>query len=591
MGRKVKNYEKINADDEVLLAENLYNEIGQLKTKELNNGDQKTNYTYNERGWLKSSKSDQFSQQLKYQDGTNPQFNGNISDQLWGAGNTLANNFVYTYDKLNRLSSGVGPGMSEAMSYDLMGNIQSLKRDNITRNYTYNGNRLNQITGGTEKSAYAYDDNGNAIVDGKNGQAISYNNLNLPVKIAGLDLSYVYDAAGNKLKKIKGGLVTDYIEGIQYTAGVIEFIQTETGLARRKDNSYGYEYNLTDNLGNVRYSFYKNPVTNKIERLQSDDYYPFGLRKSSGNTVSLNNKYLYNGKELQDELGQYDYGARFYDPVIGRWNVLDAKSELYFQITPYAYAANTPTNAIDPNGHIVIFINGNFYDGTGGSPKYWRGFTVGSNYDDTKSYHPWFFDKAVMNRFKDHNESLKGTSFNAYIDGSLGGHAPNNGNLKLQNRIDAGYEQGQQDAAVLINSLARTNGVITESLKIVTHSMGAAFGKGYIKAIIEYAKAHPKLARGLSITEYDFAAFQQNKLSAIPGVPLFQFDNIGDDVVSGAIGYSNGSWHAKQSGREENGSNDNVLSYGGHDIGDFMRAVSTLSVGTYKFINGKFVRQ
>lgn len=50
---------------------------------------------------------------------------------------------------------------------------------------------------------------------------------------------------------------------------------------------------------------------------------------------------------------------------------MDKKSELYFHITPYA--ANTPINAIDPDGHIVIFINGNFYDGTGGSERYWRG--------------------------------------------------------------------------------------------------------------------------------------------------------------------------------------------------------------------------
>src|SRR5690606_22966082 len=140
--------------------------------------------------------------------------------------------------------------------------------------------------------------------------------------------------------------------------------------------------------------------------------------------------------------------------------------------------------------------------------------------------------------------SLSGTALNPYIDGSLGGHAPKNGNLNMQNRVDAGYKQGAIDAAVLINSLARTNGVITESLKVVTHSMGSAFGKGYIKAIIEYAKANPELAEGLSITEYDFAAFQQNKQSAIPGVPLFQFDNKGDDVVDGLVGRLNGSKHA-----------------------------------------------
>lgn len=350
VGRKLRSYEKINADAEVLLTENYYNEVGQLRMKELSNGEQKTIYTYNERGWLKSSTSDQFSQQLRYEEGTNPQFNGNISDQLWGSGKTLNDKFVYVYDKLNRLGSGIGGGMSEIITYDLMGNIKSLKRDDVTRTYSYSGNQLSQITGGNEMSAYSYDENGNATVDGKNGQAITYNDLNLPAKITGLKLFYLYDAAGNKLKKTSSDVVIDYVGGIQYRDGNIEFINTEVGVARKIGSSYSYEYNLTDHLGNVRYSFHKNPATNKMERMQSDDYYPFGLRKSSGSPVSLDNKYLYNGKELQDELGQYDYGARFYDPVIGRWNVVDPYAEKFLAVNPYNFTDNNPVNNIDPNG-------------------------------------------------------------------------------------------------------------------------------------------------------------------------------------------------------------------------------------------------
>lgn len=132
------------------------------------------------------------------------------------------------------------------------------------------------------------------------------------------------------------------MDGIQYTSGAIDVIQTEVGIARRSGTVYSYEYNLTDHLGNVRYTFNKNSSTGAITRVQSDDYYPFGLRKSTGSPVSLNNKYLYNGKELQEESGQYDYGARFYDPVVGRWNVVDPLAEDYDDVSPYNYGMNNP---------------------------------------------------------------------------------------------------------------------------------------------------------------------------------------------------------------------------------------------------------
>lgn len=63
------------------------------------------------------------------------------------------------------------------------------------------------------------------------------------------------------------------------------------------------------------------------------------------------NLYLYNGKELNNEFFEnYDYGARFYDPCLGRWHSVDPLAENYYGSTPYNYCADNPINLIDPDG-------------------------------------------------------------------------------------------------------------------------------------------------------------------------------------------------------------------------------------------------
>jgi RHS repeat-associated protein len=91
--------------------------------------------------------------------------------------------------------------------------------------------------------------------------------------------------------------------------------------------------------------------------VQETHYDPWGLELTGiGYEYAgvKKNKYLYNGKELIEDNGlqYYDYGARMYDPGIGRWGVVDpmADHKLQFDKSPYAYGWNNPIKYIDPNG-------------------------------------------------------------------------------------------------------------------------------------------------------------------------------------------------------------------------------------------------
>jgi len=77
---------------------------------------------------------------------------------------------------------------------------------------------------------------------------------------------------------------------------------------------------------------------------------PFGMDISVGTIGSPQNYYLYNKKELQPQLGLYDYGARFYDPVIGRWTSIDPLAEMGRRESPYGYAFDDPMRFTDPDG-------------------------------------------------------------------------------------------------------------------------------------------------------------------------------------------------------------------------------------------------
>jgi len=81
-------------------------------------------YNYNERGWLLGSAAPLFSMQLQYNTtAAGKQYNGNIAYQSWQAP-SVNDYYTYTYDKLNRLTSGVSADNYQegGITYDLEGN-------------------------------------------------------------------------------------------------------------------------------------------------------------------------------------------------------------------------------------------------------------------------------------------------------------------------------------------------------------------------------------------------------------------------------------------------------------------------------------
>jgi hypothetical protein len=242
---------------------------------------QTINYSYNIRGWMTGinlngsgglDTGKLFSYKIKYNDPVNTalnRYNGNIAEIDWTYESNNGSRYEYSYDSLNRLKKGNyktfnqtttsdSKHYNEELTYDVNGNIKTLKRnarpktgttatlvDNLSYGYE-NGNLSNRLStvydNAQNNSGYpaiaaaqpmTYDQNGNMLTMPDKGitDPIVYNYLNLPQVITknGQPVTYTYRADGvkvHKLFEVNGqNIDTDYLDGFVYTTPYSEQIE------------------------------------------------------------------------------------------------------------------------------------------------------------------------------------------------------------------------------------------------------------------------------------------------------------------------------------------------------------------------------
>ncbi len=237
-------------------------------------------------------------------------------------------------------------------------------------------------------------------------------------------------------------------------------------------------------------------------------YTPWGEDMYSYNsgTSNFTSPYRFNGKEKDPETGYGYYGARYYQSKFSVWMSVDRLARKYPSLTPYNFVANNPINAIDPDGNVIIFINGMQF-GDGGSRRYWNGL-----------------DTRIKNRVGDYKAR--------YYDGSSGGGWNTfwrpiwSRNTSPRARRLQGRDMAYEQAAKIFNNLEEG-----ETIKIATHSMGGAYGKGFIQGLRKYAEENDIDIEGLIEFEVDLAPYQPTRQEAQEGVRTIVVAHDGDAVA------------------------------------------------------------
>ncbi len=287
---------------------------------------------------------------------------------------TQAGTHNYTYDNIHQLKAVDYPtGFSfpdMAFNYDDVGNRSSTVNGGTT---SYTPNSLNQYTQAGSTN-YVYDNNGNLTSDGTKTYTYDYENrlIEGTVPDRGLSLSYKYDPFGRRIEKTVNSATTRFLyDGDQiiaeydgsgtliakyvYGSGIDEVVKGLSPQGTVPEWYYHY-----DGLGSVT-----NLTDSSGTTVETYSYDAFG---KSNITSSIGNRFMFTGREYDQETGLYHYRARAYSPTLGRFLQRDPVG-YSAGINLYSYCSNNPVNWIDPFGWDKQGNKGNFPGGFMIPPK------------------------------------------------------------------------------------------------------------------------------------------------------------------------------------------------------------------------------
>jgi RHS repeat-associated protein len=153
---------------------------------------------------------------------------------------------------------------------------------------------------------------------------------------------------------------TIYIAGVyekNSDGSIVKYYGAGGAKAMRKVPSGGgagtLSWVLSDHLGSA------STITDSLGAVVSTQkYWPYGATRSTTGTLPTDKQYTGQQIEPGDALGLYNYKARFYSTVVGRFVSADTVAQDLHGAAPnrYTYTSNNPMRYIDPSGHCFTWL-------------------------------------------------------------------------------------------------------------------------------------------------------------------------------------------------------------------------------------------